>query len=167
MQIGSSTVAPSRATKSQISAFFEPELVHAARKYCTDEHLTLQELIGLSINTAAVHLGKPAFLTVRRERFVNRKKSPAKIQENLDGVRHGKKRFAAYFENADVKKVKTFSKEAGMRVEGLVRLGLLKILKMASDAKPDTEALGWDWSKIETAKLPRINKERTRSQQAA
>jgi hypothetical protein len=161
MQVGPSTIAPSRANKSQISAFFEPELVHAAHKYCSDEHLTLQELIGLSINTAAVHLGKPAFLKVRRERFVNRKKSPAKVQEKLDGVRQGTKRIAAWFENEDVQAVKTFSKEAGLRVEGLVRYGLLKLLKLASDAKPNTDALDWDWSKIEGAKLPKINKERS------
>jgi hypothetical protein len=166
MQPTGPSIAPSRQNKSQISAFLEPNLVQAAHKYCSAEHLTLQELIAHAINTGVAQFGKRPFLQVRRERFVNRKKSPAKIQEQLDGIRKGKKRIAAWFENDDVTAVKTFSKEVGLRVEGLVKIGLEKILKIsASDV---TNQDDWDWSKIETAKLPKtIGKDKAHKTAAA
>lgn len=170
MKNGMSTKPASRAGKSQISAFVKLELGQAAHKYCSSKQLTIQEILAMAINTAVAHYGhtKP-FLDVTRDRFVNRKKSIAKKQEKLSGIRKDKMRLAGWFENNDVESVKTYAKSVGKRVEGLVEKGLTKLLGFETliETVPEPASVEtWDWSKIETAKLPKINKER-RSKQAA
>lgn len=166
MNIGISNTPPSRANAQQISAFLAPELIEAARQYRSRENLTQQEVMAMAINTAVAHFGKKPFLSVKRERLVKRKKSLAKVQKDLQGIRKDTQRMAAFFDTDDHQAVKIFAKEVGLRVEGLVKIGLQKILQMAPGDTTGNQT-DWDWSKIETAKLPKnIGKER-RGKQAA
>lgn len=150
--MGMPKVAPSRVNKKQIMAHLSPDLVEAAHRRCAKEDITIQELIGHAVNRAVAEYGRKPFLNAKRERLVRRVKSVAKVQELDRGVRNGKRRIGAWFEKEDVEKVIDLSIEFGIKVEGLVDMGLRLLLNM--EAKPDkaeTSVDDWDWNTAQTA----------------
>lgn len=170
MSMGLPIMPPSRVNKKQIMAHLAPELVEAAHKRCAKKQLSLQEIIAEAINATVAQYGRTPFLKVGRERLVQRKKSPAKIQKLESGVRDGKRRIGAWFDRDDVEKVKDLAKQFGLRVEGLVERGLRIVLaEELAKATAKTTAKKpsvaeqqakdeWDWKSVKAATPPSIPK---------
>lgn len=128
--IGPRRLPPSRQGKKQIVAFLDPATVEAAHARRRSRSVTLQELVGASINNALGQFGREPLIEIRRDRLVRRERALAKVQVGGAAAlsRTGKRRMAAWFDADVVNKVGFFASEVGLRVEDLVEMGVRAIL---------------------------------------
>lgn len=124
--------------KKQIAAHLEPSVAASAKRYCSSNDLTIQELMAMSINGAvAARSRRGPLLKVARDRIFIRKKSPAKVRTEGPECRTGLTRVAAYFPGGDVERLRGFSKEYGVSIETLVREGLSLIIGSQKAVVPE------------------------------
>jgi hypothetical protein len=130
MKHGLRHMPPSRQNKKQIVAHLDPVLVEAAHNRRRAQNVTVQEILGMAVNSAVQKFGRSPILTIRRDRVVKREKSLAQVQKDdkAPRCRAGKRRLAAWFDTAAVERVAAFSSEVGVRTEDLVDMGLRMML---------------------------------------
>lgn len=130
MRHGIRDLPPSRRDKKQIVAHLDAELVEAVHIRRRARSLTIQEIVAEAINEAVKHYGRTPFMAVVRDRLVRRNKALAKVQDasGVPGSRTGKRRIAAWFDRTSVERVAAFAREVGTKIEGLVELGLRRMI---------------------------------------
>lgn len=126
---------PSRRNKKQVIAHLAPDLVDAVHRRREKENITVQEILAEAVNLAVTEFGRTeTLLSVRRDRVVKRRKGLAQIQQSdkAPPCRTGKRRLAAWFDTKEVEGLAAFAAEVGIRMEGLIELGLRKTFQAAA-----------------------------------
>ncbi|MCS4089617.1 hypothetical protein [Rhizobium sp. BK176] len=121
-------IAPSRKNKTQLAAHLEPSIVERMKIFARKRQLSITEVIAMSVNEAVSVHGVGPLLQVSRERLVHRVRSPSQVRTDGPECRAGTKRVAAFFNKAEVERLRAFSKEKAIPQEHLIADGLARLL---------------------------------------
>jgi hypothetical protein len=120
-----------RTDKKQIAAHLDPDMVARMKAHCKATQITLQELIAMAVNAAVGSRTRGEvgpLLRVHRERLVRRVNAQSKVQTTGPECRTGTRRVAAYFQTAEIERLRAFCKEKGLRQEHLIEEGIRALL---------------------------------------
>ena len=127
--------APSRAGKTQVICYVEPDMLDAVKARAQRAGNTLQQALAMAINAEAARLGMQTALTCERHRMFVRVQRAAAARVNVGNrvSRAGRKSIAGWFDRNEVRELLTAIETNGTSAQKFSEQALRAFVLLSSE----------------------------------